>query len=157
MVSRVLLVYLVVELAVVVALVSTIGWGWTLLLLVATFGAGLAVAGVQIGRHFRWLLTGWKDPDRVITDSVLIALGTVLVAVPGLASTVAGLLCLLSPTRAAARPVLTALAFGGLGRRVVVARQPRHRDYIDGEVIDVGDVSSSRDATPPALPARATP
>ena len=36
MVSRLLLIYAVVELAAVFALVSTVGWGWTLLVLLAT-------------------------------------------------------------------------------------------------------------------------
>ncbi len=43
-------------------------------------------------------------------DSVLVALGTVLVVIPGLASSVVGALLLLPPTRAAARPLVTAMA-----------------------------------------------
>ena len=45
-----------------------------------------------------------------VTDSVLVALGTVLVVIPGLASSVLGALLLLPPTRALARPVLTVMA-----------------------------------------------
>ena len=150
MVFRVLLVYLVIELAVVVALVSTIGWGWTMLLLVTTFVAGLVVAGAQIGHHVRRLLTGWQDPDLALTDSVLIALGAVLVAVPGLASTMLGVLCVLPPARAAARPVLKAAAVGRLGGWLAATpvRPAGTGDYIDGVVIDVTDIE------PPALPAR---
>lgn len=43
MVSRLLLIYAVVELAVIFALVSTIGWGWTLLVLLATFVLGWGI------------------------------------------------------------------------------------------------------------------
>ena len=43
MVSRLFLVYVIAELAVVVALASTIGLGWTLLLLLVAFAAGLVV------------------------------------------------------------------------------------------------------------------
>ena len=48
-------IYVVVELAVVVALASTIGLGWTLLLLLGTFVLGLALAGSQINRQLRRL------------------------------------------------------------------------------------------------------
>ena len=44
-------------------------------------------------------------PQGAVTDSALVALGTVLVFIPGLVTTAAGLLLLLPPTRAAARPL----------------------------------------------------
>lgn len=151
MVSRVrlaLLVYVLIEVVVMVALAATIGLGWTLLLLLATFVAGLAVAGAQIKRHVTGLLAGWSSPNRALTDSALVALGTVLVAVPGLASTVAGVLLLLPPTRAGARPLLAAVALGGLRRG---PSRVGRADYIDGEVVDVTEFE------PPALPVRGTP
>jgi UPF0716 protein FxsA len=160
MVSRLFLVYALVELAVVVALASTIGLGWTLLLLLATFVVGVALAGSQLKAQFTRLRSGPATGPRMATDSALVALGTVLVVVPGLVSTLAGLLLLLPPTRVVARPVLTAIAVRGIGRRARLitvttagadrygsARRPQH-DYIDGEVIDVTDVD------PPALPVR---
>ncbi len=157
MVSRLFLVYVVVELAVMVALASTIGLGWTLLLLLAAFVVGVALAGSQLKRQLARLRSGLTtQQSRVATDSMLVALGTALVVVPGLVSSAAGLLLLLPPTRAAARPLLTAMAVRGIGRRAPLitvttvgadryARRPRG-DYIDGEVIDVTDVE------PPALP-----
>ena len=45
MAMRLFLIYALVELAVVVALTSTIGFGWTVLLLLGTFVVGLALAG----------------------------------------------------------------------------------------------------------------
>ena len=48
MAMRLFLVYVVVELAVLVALASTIGFGWTVLLLAGTFLVGLALAGSQV-------------------------------------------------------------------------------------------------------------
>lgn len=144
MVSRVLLVYALVESAVVVALAYTIGVGWTVLLLLATFAAGLVMAGVQLKRHVTGLLAGWTNVDRAISDSALVGLGTLLVLVPGLASTAAGVLLLLPPTRAGARPVLAAVTIGRFGRRVT---RTRRVDYIDGEVVEVSEVE------PPALPA----
>ena len=145
MAMRLFLLYTVIELAVIVALVSTIGFGWTVLLLIGTFVLGLALAGSQVKRHFRRLRSGLNPAAMhgAAADSILVALGTVLVFTPGLASSVVGALLLLPPTRAAARPLVTAMA----ARRVPLItvagaagyRAPRG-DYIDGEVIDVTDI-----------------
>jgi UPF0716 protein FxsA len=161
MVSRLFLVYVVVELAVVVALASTIGLGWTLLLLLAAFAAGLAVAGSQLKLQLNRLRSGLSaDQPKLAADSMAVALGTLLVVMPGLVTSATGLLLLLPPTRAAARPLLSAVAVRGLGRRIPLItvsgvgaynRAPRP-DYIDGEVIDVADVTEHFD--PPALPLR---
>src|SRR5262249_33439189 len=65
MVSRLLLLYAVVELAVIFALVTTIGWGWTLLILLATFvlGWGLLapIAGSQLSQQLGQLRSGLKE------------------------------------------------------------------------------------------------
>ena len=155
MAMRLFLVYAIVELAVIVALASTIGFGWTVLLLLASFVVGVALAGSQVKRHIRRLQSGLTKttPQGAVTDSALVALGTVLVVIPGLASSVLGLLLLLPPTRAAARPLVTAMAVRGIGRRmplitVATAGASGYRagrgDYIDGEVIDVFDVEPQR-------------
>jgi UPF0716 protein FxsA len=138
MVSRWFLVYAVVELAAVVALVWSIGLGWTILLLLATLTVGIALAGSQVKRQVRRLRDGFDTPQGALTDGALIALGTVLVVIPGIVTTGFGLLLLLPPTRAVARPVAAAVA----AKRIVAPR----RDYIDGEVIDVVDLEQ------PALP-----
>jgi UPF0716 protein FxsA len=149
MAMRLFLIYTLVELAVIVALASTIGFGWTALLLLTTFVVGLALAGSQVKRHIRRLQSGLTGAtvQGAAADSVLVALGTVLVAIPGLASSVLGALLLLPPTRAAARPLVTAMA----ARRVPLvttagASAPGwgytaagSGDYIDGEVVDVSD------------------
>lgn len=152
MVMRWFVVYVVVELAAIVALAWAIGIGWTALVLLATLATGLALAGSQFKRHFRRLRTGFDNPQGALTDSALIGIGTLLVVIPGLVTSTVGLLLLTPPTRAAARPVLSLL----VARRValiggVAAGSQRydargHGDYIDGEVIDVVDVE------PPALP-----
>jgi UPF0716 protein FxsA len=167
MVSRLFLIYVVVELAVVVALASTIGLGWTLLVLLAAFVGGIALSGSQLKRQLTRLRSGLttQQPQRA-TDGAMVALGSVLVVVPGLVTTAAGLLLLLPPTRAVARPLLTAMAVRGIGRRAPLitvttvgadryASAPRPRpDYIDGEVIDVTDVADFTEVDPPALPGR---
>jgi UPF0716 protein FxsA len=149
MAMRLFALYAVIELAVIVALASTIGFGWTVLLLLSTFVVGLALAGSQVRRHVRRLQSGLtaRTVHGAAADSVLVALGTVLVVIPGLASSALGALLLLPPTRAAARPVLTAMAARRLS--VVAVGAPTHTpargEYIDGEVIDVVDVE------PPAV------
>ncbi|MDX1887531.1 FxsA family protein [Mycolicibacterium sp. 120270] len=146
MAMRLFLIYLVVELAVVVALVSTIGFGWTVLALLGTSVLGFLLAGSQVKRHIQRLRSGLTSPQGAITDSAMVALGTVLVFVPGVVTTVAGLLLLTPPTRAVARPVLTAMAARRIPLITVATTAAGTRstagrgDYIDGEVIDVVDV-----------------
>ena len=75
MVSRLFLVYVLVELAVLVALASTIGLGWTLLLLLAAFVAGLALAGSQLKRQLARLRNGLTpQQSQLATDGVMVAL-----------------------------------------------------------------------------------
>src|SRR5262249_58052866 len=99
MALRLFLIYAVIELAVVVGLSSTIGFGWTALLLLGTWLVGLTLAGSEVKRHVRRLRAGFDNPQGAVADSVLVTLGTVLVAIPGLVSSVLGLLLLLPPTR----------------------------------------------------------
>jgi UPF0716 protein FxsA len=154
MAMRLFVLYAVIELAVIVALTSTIGFGWTVLAVLGTFVVGLALAGSQLKRHLQRLQSGLTaaSVQGAAADSVLVALGTLLVVIPGLASSVAGAFLLLPPTRAAARPLVTAIA----ARRmplVVAAASPGSAagwgydaagrgDYIDGEVVDVSDVET---------------
>ncbi len=163
MLSRLLLVYAVIELAVIIALVSTIGWGWTLLVLLATFllGWGLLapMAGSHLIRQLGQLRSGLTEPRSAVSDGALVTLAMALVLVPGLVTTAVGLLLLVPPVRAVAGPGLTGIALRGLQRRVPLitdaaafaadSRRGNYgegRDYIDGEVIDVQDVE------PPILP-----
>ncbi|WP_264075157.1 FxsA family protein [Mycolicibacter minnesotensis] len=138
------------ELAVIVALASTIGFGWTVLLLLGTFLLGIALAGSQVKRHIRRLRSGvdMTTVQGAAADSVLVALGTVLVVIPGLASSVLGALLLLPPTRAVGRPLVKAMAARRMALITVagpVGYTAARGDYIDGEVIDVTDVE------PPAV------
>jgi UPF0716 protein FxsA len=177
MLSRLFLVYALAEVTAVVGLALTFGLGWTLLLLLAAAVVGAALAGSQLKLQLRRLRSGLitspagtpPHAGRAATglrgpaaDSALVALGTVLVVVPGLVSTLAGLLLLLPPTRAAGRPLLSAMIVRGFNRsapliavvgvdRFASAGRPP-KDYVDGEVIDVTDVDPP--ASPPAGLAR---
>lgn len=164
MVSRLFLIYVVVELAVIFALVTTIGWGWTLLALLATFLLGWGIvaplAGSRLLRRIGRLRSGLADQRAVAGDGALVSLATLLVLIPGLASTVVGLLLLIPPVRSAVGPGLTAVAVRKVQRQMpglsyASAFRPEpypasyptfdrsgHGDYIDGEVIDVRDVEA---------------
>ncbi|MGK2882044.1 MAG: FxsA family protein [Mycobacterium sp.] len=154
MALRLFALYVLLELAAVVALVYTVGFGWAVLTVVATFALGVLLAGSQARSQLRKLQNGLTAPQGAIADSALVALGTLLVLTPGLVTTVAGLLIMLPPTRAIARPAIGAAAARSLGKRTTFIgtfpTDPRPRgDYIDGEVIDVVDVDQP--AIPPAV------
>jgi UPF0716 family protein affecting phage T7 exclusion len=166
MMSRLFLIYAVVEIAAVIALVSSVGWGWTLLALLATFMLGWVLlapmAGSQLIRQIGQLRSGMTEPRSAASDGALVTLAMALVLVPGLVTTALGLLLLVPPIRKVAGPGLTALGMRGLRRRVppiadaalfgadAHRTHDRHggdgRDYVDGEVVDV------RDFRAPALP-----
>lgn len=118
MVMRLFLIYAVVELAVLVVLTSTIGFGWTLLVVFGSFVAGLALAGSQARHQLARLRSGAiLRSGSTAGDGALVAAGTILAVVPGVATTVVGVLILSPPTRSVARPVLVWLAMRGVGRR----------------------------------------
>lgn len=167
MAKRLFLVYLLVELAVLVGLVYAIGFGWTVLAVLATFVVGLALAGSQVVRHLRRLqsaLNSRAASTELATDSAMVALGAVLVVIPGVASSVLGALLLMPPTRRIARPVAVALVGKGLANATPLVMtypagpagfygasgatgknngQPHQMDYVDGEVIDVVEFGAS--------------
>ncbi|WP_409426146.1 FxsA family protein [Mycobacterium sp. SMC-11] len=150
-VLRIFGLYALVELAAVAGLIWAIGFGWTTLLLLGIFLAGLVLATGQIRRQFRRLCKQ-ADPG-VLADSGLVTAGSVLVLVPGPVTSLVGLLLLAPPTRAAARPLLGAVAATALGRHTPLvaaatvgrqwytARRPpgNRADYIDAEFVDVTD------------------
>jgi UPF0716 family protein affecting phage T7 exclusion len=167
MLARLFFVYALVELAATIALVSTIGWDWTLLALVGTFllGWGLLVPmmGSHLLRQIGHLRSGLAEPRTAVRDGTLVSLATLLVLVPGLVTTALGLLLLVRPVRSAVGPGLAAIAMRTLRRRMPLfadmtlfgagARQGGGAagdgyidGYIDGEVVDV------REFRPPALP-----
>lgn len=150
-VLRIFGLYALVELAAVAALIWAFGFGWTALLLLGIFAAGLVLASGQIRHQIRRLRKP-ADPG-VLADSGLVTAGAVLVLVPGPVTSLAGLLLLAPPTRAAARPLLATVAATALGRHAPLVaaatvgrqwystRRPtgRRADYIDAEFVDVTD------------------
>lgn len=131
MVSRLLLSYAVVELAVVFALAATIGFGWTLLVLLATFVLGFGLlaplGGWQLGRRLLWLRSGLAEPRSALSDGALVTVASVLVLVPGLVTTTMGLLLLL-PMPLETRTVIALLFGPTVGIAIHVAALARRPD-----------------------------
>ncbi|MEU4315648.1 FxsA family protein [Nocardia sp. NPDC024068] len=137
------LVYLVVEIAAFAAAVAWLGAVPAILLLIASSAAGMLLLGSQwrrVAEQFRGVSRGEVTPGSAVADGALVVLGSALMFVPGLVTSVVGLLMLLPPTRALIRPVVSALA----ARRVAtLTAAARHRgvtvvdaDIVDGVVVD---------------------
>ena len=153
MAMRLFLIYLVVELAVIVALASTIGFGWTVLALLGTFVVGLALAGSQVKRH---------HPPTAVRADRRHGAGRCGRQRARRAGHCAGLRSRVWPAppsvrcccyRRPAPPPARCVTAMAARRMPLITAQPRARrgrrlgydaagrgDYIDGEVVDVVDV-----------------
>jgi UPF0716 protein FxsA len=132
------LLYLVVEIVALVALGSAIGFGWTLVVLLAGSLLGLWLARREGVRAFRALAEAVQNrrvAHAEITDGLLVAVGGVLLFLPGLVTDLAGLLLVLPPTRALVRRRLVRAA----EERAPGLRTARIRSegpVVDGTVVD---------------------
>ncbi|GAA1968830.1 FxsA family protein [Amycolatopsis minnesotensis] len=98
----VLLLYVVAEVAAVWAVSSAIGFLGTIGLLIAGAFVGSWLArreGARAMRAFVETAQAGKPAHNELTDGMLVALGGVLILLPGFVSDVAGLLMLFPPTR----------------------------------------------------------
>ncbi|GCE41362.1 FxsA family protein [Rhodococcus sp. USK10] len=145
MYAALFLLYVVVEIAALVLVGHAIGVLWTVLLLLGGTLIGLLLMRSQWRRvmdGLRRAAGGDGSPGAAVADGALVALGSALMFVPGLVTSVLGLLFLIPPTRWALRPVVVLLA----GRRAATvaagaeafARSPRRGrgEVIEGEVVD---------------------
>ena len=149
----------IVELYVLIQVGQTIGVLPTIVLLVVDSLLGawlLRREGAKAWNAFRRALDERRVPAREVADGALVIFGGALLLTPGFLSDILGLLCILPPTRAGLRGVLTTvvarrlgvagLAAGAMSR----ATRPRSRtvygDVVDGEVVDPPP------ATPPGEP-----
>ena len=162
MVRRGFWLYIVVELAVAVALMWAVGPGWAVAVLLGTFLLGLVLVGSQFRRQVAALRLARGNPQGAVADGLLVGLGGALMLIPGLVSSALGALMLLPPTRSAVRPVATAMLTRGVTRRMG-AMSPgsvfpgsvfpggAREGYIDGEVVDgevIGEGVDDQAATP---------
>lgn len=147
-----LLGYLLIELVTFIALGWAIGFGWALLVVLGLFILGIAVAMWQM-RSLATRVTQRTDrPGALTGDAALSCVGAVLVALPGIVSSVLGLLFLLPPTRSLLRRSISARAqralqnFGGSSFITVSGfGAPQSKDIPGwGQVIDHRDDESDR-------------
>ncbi|ORI12407.1 hypothetical protein BJD99_17725 [Rhodococcus sp. 1163] len=129
--------YVIVEVAALVAVGSAIGVLWTVLLLIAGSAAGLILVrgqGRRVMEGLRSASRGERSPGGAVADGVLFAIGSVAMFVPGLVTTAFGILLLLPPTRWALRP-LVMLAAARWMPTVATAAGRMRPTVIDGEVV----------------------
>ena len=154
-----LIVVPIVELYVIVQVGQGIGVLPTLALLVVMSLLGgflLRREGTRTWRALRDALQAGRLPAREVADGALVILGGALLLTPGFATDAVGLLCILPPTRAALRRVLTGLVarrlgvagiVGGLAADRFAGRPPGPRgrvvegDVVEGEIVDEGPPS----------------
>jgi UPF0716 protein FxsA len=106
------------ELVVFVAVVAWIGIGWTVLAMLATSALGcllLARQGLRALTDLRDRARSRQPAGRELGDAGLVAVGGLLMVLPGFLGDLVGLLCLLPPTRGLVRGAIA---------RVVVGRLP---------------------------------
>lgn len=136
----------VAEVVVYVLVASWIGLGWTLLATLATSALGsllLARQGRAALGELRLRAEEHRAPGRALGDAGLIALGGLLMVLPGFVGDLLGLLCLLPFTRALPRALLARVLLGNLPDRL---RGPVHVRSVRTETV-----------TGPAEPFRAGP
>jgi UPF0716 protein FxsA len=109
------------EIAVLVLVAGWIGVGWTILLTLATSALGaalLARQGTRALADLRDRAQTRQHPGRALGDAGLVALGGVLMLLPGFLGDVLGLLCLLPFTRALPRTLIARLLLRQLPDRL---------------------------------------
>lgn len=101
--------YLVVEISALVWLASTIGILWTVLAVIAMSVIGMATIrsqGRRVLSELRSANAGRRSPGGAVADGALVALGSILLTIPGFVSSIIGLLLMIPLTRALLRPII---------------------------------------------------
>jgi UPF0716 protein FxsA len=156
----VFLVVPVVEIYVLIQVGQAIGAGWTVALLIADAIVGTWLfkrEGRKAWTALRTALAEQRVPAKEVADGALVVAGGAFLITPGFVSDVFGVLCLLPPTRALLRVVLTGFFSRRLlgpsasrlprtgrpsGSRPSPGRRTRKRDaheVIEGEIVDPPD------------------
>jgi UPF0716 protein FxsA len=133
------------ELYVILEVVGdSIGWAWTLALLVADSVLGsllLRSQGRTVWRRFNDVIASGRVPHREVIDGVLVVFGGAFLITPGFITDVAGLLLLLPPTRALVRRRLAQRLTRSAAER---ARRPRDAFDVEGNAAEYHPPRSER-------------
>lgn len=100
--------------------------------------------GRRAWQAFRAALDEKRVPGKEVADGALVVLGAALLIAPGFVSDILGALCLLPPTRALLRVLLTGVvtrrllspAAAANGKRPASRRRKPGPEIIDGEIVD---------------------
>jgi UPF0716 protein FxsA len=109
------------EVAVFALVASQLGVGWTVLLALATSALGavlLTRQGTRALADLRERAQLRQDPGRALGDAGLVAVGGVLMLLPGFLGDLLGLLCLLPFTRALPRALIARMLLRRLPDRL---------------------------------------
>ena len=144
--------YAAVEIGAFALAIGLLGFGWAVVIGLTVFTLGLVVLrghGRKLVGELRRASRNEVDPLPAMADTGLTALAAALFVVPGVVSTVLGMILLAPPVRKAARPAVTAYGtrrfaatMDRLGLYSVgffAADGTRGGQVIDGVVLD-GDV-----------------
>ncbi|WP_433065676.1 FxsA family protein [Dactylosporangium sp. CS-033363] len=149
----------IAEITVFVLVAGQIGWGWAILIGLATMALGFMLVkreGVRAWRRFRTALGEGRPAGGEVSDGLTGLLGALLLIVPGFLTDAAGLLLLAPPVRAfagrqvrrvAERRISPAAAGDLFGPRVVRAERgapvaeptdstSQPGEIVEGEIID---------------------
>jgi UPF0716 protein FxsA len=138
-----LLITGVVEIGLLILVGREIGAVPVLLLLIAGMALGswlLRRQGRRAFREFTGSAFARRLPPQELADGVISAAGAALLMVPGFLSDLAGILCLLPPTRAVLRRRLRVAAQRRVHEHIRGTRPgnaDNSADYVDGEVVSV--------------------
>ncbi len=161
------LTYVAIEIAAFVGLCFAIGFAWTILLGIATMVLGFWLLRRRGAKVLSDLRTAGQnaaagvpsDPAgsaAPVADTALLAGATIAMVVPGLVTTLIGILLLLKPVRMILRPLVIAL-----GTRKVVVAMEGYAQYgrgmagvtvVDGQVVDTTYGPTANDPTQQQLP-----
>lgn len=104
--TRIFFSYILLEALTFYLFAHWLGVGWALLILIGCFFGGLFLAAAQMRSIAVILLRSGANPGRAAGDMGLVGFGALLVAVPGILTSILGLLLIFPPTRAIARRTL---------------------------------------------------
>lgn len=105
--------YVVAEIAAFWAMAHFLGFAWAFLITIAATGIGYAVLGARarsLGTDIRRAVRREATPGAALTDSALFGVAAVLTILPGIVSTIVGLLLMTRPFRVLMRPAVAAVA-----------------------------------------------
>jgi UPF0716 protein FxsA len=131
------------ELVVFVAVVAWIGIGWTVLAMLATSALGamlLARQGARALTELRDRARSRQPAGRELGNAGLVAVGGLLMVLPGFLGDLLGLLCLLPLTRGFMRTLIARLV---VGRLPVALRPPVRARSVRVEQVDGSPWSGS--------------